>query len=242
MAFQRMFDIPLYGNHSPLVLGWTDDQLEPLVDLLAPLLPDNLTDQMQLAIASCARSIVAEKKLTDRAVHYARRRDAYRVPQRYRCGDPRYSWHYITRSIDTLAQIGLINQVPGLRRPRRTGRTGFQSVAWATDELMTLIGPLVDVSEQRGTPRRVETIVLRDPADKTEIDYTETPDTLAMREQVRILNARLAQLDLRRRGQKLDIPIGRRIFNESFERGGRFYCHGTSPSQTCPPVSAVNWS
>ena len=228
MAFERLFDNPLYGNHSPLVLGWTDDQLKPLVDRLAPFLPDNLTDQMQLAIASCARSIVAEKKLTDRAVHYARRKDAYRVPQRYRCGDPRYSWHYITRSIDTLEQIGLINQVPGLRRPRRTGRIGFQSVAWATDELMTLIGPLVDVSEHRGIPRRVETIVLRDHADKTEIDYTETPDTVAMREQVRILNDHLARLDLRRRGQKLDIPIGRRIFNESFERGGRFYCHGTS--------------
>jgi hypothetical protein len=226
MAFQCLFDNPLYGNHSPLVLGWTDDQLEPLVDRLAPLLPDNLTDQMQLAIASCARSIVAEKKLTDRTVHYARRKDAYRVPQRYRYGDPRYSWHYITRSIDTLEQIGLINQVPGLRRPRRTGRIGFQSVAWATDELMTLIGPLVDVSKHRGIPRRVETIVLRD--DKTEIDYTETAHTVAMREQVRILNDHLAQLDLRHRGQKLDIPIGRRIFNESFERGGRFYCHGTS--------------
>src|SRR6478735_1580605 len=159
MEFQLLFDNPLYGNHSPLVLGWSDDQLEPLVDRLTALLPDNLTDQMQLAIASCVRSIVAEKKLTDRAVHYARRRDAYRVPHRYRCGDPRYSWHYITRSIDTLEQIGLINQVPGLCRPRHTG---FQSVAWATDELMTLIGPLVDVSEHRGIPRRVETIVLRD--------------------------------------------------------------------------------
>ena len=81
MAFEKLFDNPLYGNHSPLVLGWTDDQLKPLVDRLAPFLPDNLTDQMQLATASCARSIVAEKKLTDRAVHYARRKDAYRVPQ-----------------------------------------------------------------------------------------------------------------------------------------------------------------
>ena len=163
MAWQNLFDNPLYGNHSPLVLRWSDDQLEPLVDRLAPLLPDNLTDQMQLAIASCVRSIVFEKKLTDRAVHYARRKDAYRVPQRYRCGDPRYSWHYITRSIDTLEQIGLINQVPGLRRPRHTGRIGFQSVAWATDELMTLIGPLVDVSEHRGIPRRVEAFCVTMP-------------------------------------------------------------------------------
>ena len=61
MAFQLLFDNPLYGNHSPLVLAWTDDQLEPLVDRLAPFLPDNLTDQMQLAIASCARSIVSRR-------------------------------------------------------------------------------------------------------------------------------------------------------------------------------------
>jgi hypothetical protein len=74
----------------------------------------------------------------------------------------------------------------------------------------------------------VETIVLRDRANKTEVDYAETADTVVMREQVRILNDHLAQLELRHRGQKFDIPIGRRIFNDSFDRGGRFYCHGPS--------------
>ena len=44
----------------------------------------------------------------------------------------------------------------------------------------------------------------------------------------RAVNDHLARLDLRHRGQKLDIPIGRRIFSGSFDRGGRFYCHGTS--------------
>ena len=74
----------------------------------------------------------------------------------------------------------------------------------------------------------METIVLRDRADKTEVDYVETAGTIAMREQVRIVNDNLAQLELRHRGQKLDVPIGRRIFNGSFDRGGRFYCHGPS--------------
>src|ERR1700752_3965353 len=49
-----------------------------------------------------------------------------------------------------------------------------------------------------------------------------------MREQVRIVNDNLAQLEIRYRGQKVDIPIGRRVFNGSFDRGGRFYCHGPS--------------
>jgi hypothetical protein len=120
---------------------------------------------------------------------------------------------------------GLIEHALGVWFPRTKG---FQSVAWATDELMTLAGPLVDVSEHRGIAKRVETIVLRDRVGKTEVDYVERADTRAMREQVRILNDNLAQLDLRYHGRKVDIPIGRRIFNESFDRGGRFYCHGTS--------------
>jgi hypothetical protein len=70
MGFPRLLDDPLYGNHSPPVMGWSDDQLQPLVDRLAPLLPHELTDQMQFAIASIARSIVAEKKITGRAVVY----------------------------------------------------------------------------------------------------------------------------------------------------------------------------
>ena len=49
-----------------------------------------------------------------------------------------------------------------------------------------------------------------------------------MREQVRIVNEHLARLDLYHRGKKFDIPVVRRIFNGSFDRGGRFYCHGDS--------------
>ena len=80
MGFPRLLDNPLYGNHGPLIMGWSDDQLKPLVDRLAPLLPDKLTDQMRLAIASIARSIVAEKKLTGWPVHYARAKEPYGTP------------------------------------------------------------------------------------------------------------------------------------------------------------------
>jgi hypothetical protein len=45
-----------------LVLRWSNEQVEPLVDELAPLLPDNLTHQMLLAAAGIARSVVTEKK------------------------------------------------------------------------------------------------------------------------------------------------------------------------------------
>jgi hypothetical protein len=222
MAFQRLFDDPLWGDHCPLVLRWRDDQLELLVDRLKPLLPDNLTDAMRLAVASIARSIVTEKMKTGRAVHYARAKDRYRQPKRYRDADPRFTWHYVTGAMDALRQAGLIEHALGQWYPHNK-----ESVAWATDRLLALARPLVDVSEPRGISTSVETIVLRG-RDNTENDYVDTADTVAMREQVRFLNDNLAQLELRHRGQKLDIPIGRRIFNGSLDRGGRFYCHGSS--------------
>ena len=152
MAFRKLFDNPLWGNHAPLVLRWSDDQLKPLVDRLAPLMP-GLSDQMQLAVASVARSLVVEKTITGCGVHYARAKNPYRRPKRYRDGDPRFTWHYVTGAMDALRHAGLIEHVVGEWWPYAKG---FESVAWATDELMTLVGPLVDVSERRGISKTVE--------------------------------------------------------------------------------------
>ena len=215
----------MFGDHNPLVLGWGEDQLWPIVDRLAPWLPDNLTVGMKLAIAGIARSIVTEEKITGNGVHFARGKDAYRMPKRYRDGDPRNTWHYTTRAMDTLASVGLIEQAPGVWCPNSRG---YQSVAWATGALVALVGPLVDVSEHRRLNLLTETIVLRSRLDKAVIDYQETADTTAMREQVAVVNESLSRLDLRQFGKRIEIPIGRRIFNGSFERGGRFYCHGAS--------------
>jgi hypothetical protein len=225
MTFSNLLDDPLFGAHCPLVLRWSNDQGEPLVRPLAPLLSDNLTDRMLSAVAAIARSLVTEKMISGGGVHYARAKDPYSRPQRYRDGDPLFTWHYVTHAMDALRDAGLIQHTTGLWYPYHQG---WQSVACATDKLMTLIGPLIDVSERRGISKRVETIVLRDRADKTDVDYEDTADTEAMREQVRLLNDNLGQLKLRNQGQKCDIPLGRRVFNGSFDRGGRFYCHGSS--------------
>jgi hypothetical protein len=224
-TYRCFFDNPVFADHSPLVLGWGEDQLWPIVDRLAPLLPDNMTVAMTLAIAGIARSIVTEKKITGNGVHFAREKDAYRMPKRYRDGDPRNTWHYTTRAMDTLASLGLIKQALGVWCPN--GR-GYQSVAWATGALVALVGPLVYVSESRRLNLPTETIVLRSRLDKAVVDYQETADSTAMREQVAVVNEGLSRLDLSQFGKRIAIPIGRRIFNGSFERGGRFYCHGAS--------------
>ena len=224
-TFRCVFDNPVFGDHSPLVLGSAEDQLRPIADRLAPFMPDNLTVAMRFAIAGIARSIVTEEKITGNGVHFARGKDAYRIPKRYRDGDPRNTWHYTTRAMDILESVGLIQQAPGLWCPNSRG---YQSVAWATGALVALVGPLLDVSEHRRLNLQAETIVLRGRLDKAVVDYPETADTTAMREQVAVVNEGLSRLDLRQFGKRIEIPVGRRIFNGSFERGGRFYCHGAS--------------
>ena len=94
---------------------------------------------MRLAVAGIARSIVTEEKITGHGVHFARGKDAYRIPKRYRDGDPRNTWHYTTRAMDTLQSVGLIQQAPGLWCPNSRG---YRSVAWATGALVALVGPL----------------------------------------------------------------------------------------------------
>lgn len=225
MLIESLFADPLWGNHSPLVLRWHDDQLQPLVEPINSFVPENATDRVRYAVASVARSIVVEKVLTDRGVHYARAKGPYGTPKRYRDGDPLFTWYYVTRAMDALRGAGLIEHQMGRWCPRAKG---CQSVAWATEALMGLIGRLVDASEPRGMPEHVETIVLRNRADKSEIDYPESTKTTTMRDQMRVINDEVARLELRRQGERLEVPPLRRIFNRSFDRGGRLYCHGAS--------------
>jgi hypothetical protein len=163
--------------------------------------------------------------ITGKGVHYARAKDRYRQPKRYRDGDPRFTWHYVTKAMDILLGAGLIEHAEGMWCP---GTKGCQSVARATDELVNLLKPLVDVSEPRGLPKRVETIVLRDRDDKADIDYVEIVDTVMMRDALLLINDKLSQLALRHHGQHLKVRTVRRIFNGSFDRGGRLYCKGNS--------------
>jgi hypothetical protein len=225
VPFTLFFDNPVIGNHNALVLGWSDGQIQPIFDLLRPRLPADLTDAMGLAVAACARSIIAEHKLTGNGVHYPRGKDPYRKPRRYRTSDHRYTWHYVTNAMDLLSQAGLINQAPGIWFP---GAQGFQSVASPADQLMVIAGPLVDPMEHRFSAERVECIVLRDRYDKKEIDYAETATTTAMRKQVETINDSLRRVELYHGQAKLEVPVARRIFNGSFNRGGRLYCHGPS--------------
>lgn len=222
------------GKHPALVLGWSDKQLTPVVELLDPYLPRCLPDkpekvitpEMKLAIAACARSVFLEYRLVGQGVRYARAKEHYRRPERYRRGDRYYTWYFVTNAMDVLQQTGLVGHALG--EWLGSGGGGRQSVAWASGALLELLEPVVDLGERRGGPHEVEVIVLRDREDKKELPYTDTDETNAMRAEIEALNEALGQLDLYRTGTAFPIPVMRRIFNGGIDRGGRCYCHGTS--------------
>ena len=221
------------GPHPALVLGWSDDQLDPVVELLDPLLPNCLpnkpekviTPAMRRAIAACVRSLVVEAHLTGSWVRYSRHKGHYTIPKRYRLGGRYYSGHFVPNAMDVLKETGLIDHQDGYWEPGG----GRQSVARPTLALMQLLAPVIDLGEARGEPHQVEVIVLRDREDKREIDYEDTEETIAMRAEVEALNVALQQLRLYKSGQPYPIPLMRRIFNgDNLDRGGRDYCKGRS--------------
>lgn len=143
-------------------------------------------------------------------------------------------------------RCGQLQQTP--TRVRKLGATAEegplqsssrQSVAYATDELMALVGSHMDVSEGRALEARSETIVLRDNGGKKLLDYLDTIATDAMRRDVLRINESLTDLRIFHLGRRLRAPIIRRIFNGSFERGAD--CTSRAHRfRTCEPTTGSN--
>ncbi|OBK45415.1 hypothetical protein A5657_03370 [Mycobacterium kubicae] len=206
----------LYDDHVKLDLRWSDAQLQPVVDLLKPLLP-SFSVQKQLAIASLARSIYVAGK---GGVHFSRAKNVY--ASRYTKGRDKYqSYRNMTDGADALVAAGLIDQIIGGKG------AGRETTVYATG-LVHLLSGVVDPEEPRAlAPQEEETIILRDRNGKN-LDYHDDVETQAMRAQLTVFNHALTGLDVRHYGQRVHTPLIRRIFNQSFERGGRMYCHGPS--------------
>ncbi|WP_310773653.1 hypothetical protein [Mycobacterium sp. Z3061] len=174
------------------------------------------------AVAGFAMCTVIERRATGNGVRFSRSHDSYTGPKRYRNKGRLHTYNYVTKAADILEAAGLIRTEMG------TWHLGFQSVAWATDLLMLTVGSVLNPDELPAPDLNREVIILRDRQDKRQVDYTDTPWTEAMREEVRKLNAELAKVELYQGSYRLDIPLLCRIFNGDFSRGGRWYCGGNS--------------
>lgn len=223
MAFRRIplnelfgFDLRLFDQHARYEGRWSDEQLKAIVERLG--LPPG--KNLSCAIASFARSLVLDAKTDNRGIHFSRDRNKY--ADRYLAdGDPYNTYYFTTKAADWLQAHYGCDQLRGAHV------AGRESAEYCSSELMGAIGDLVDPLEPRARPTRPELIIVRD-AHKKNTRYSDTAETKAMRDRMWIFNDHLAQRDIRRRCQMVEVPLLRRVFNLSFERGGRLYGWGES--------------
>ena len=88
---------------------------------------------------------------------------------------------------------------------------------------------LVDISARRG-PKLKDEIILRDK-DRNNVGFDDTDEIRRERRQMTTINACTADQRYFLDGTELYIPPMARIFNETFRRGGRMYCQGSSYQQ-----------
>lgn len=150
----------------------------------------------------------------DGTVSYSRNRNHYVVPARYRSG--LYTLARIVGSADYLDGQRLITH-----DRVRPGNLGWQSSMSARPELLERANRIIAAGPPLVPARPVEPVILRG-ADKNRQDYRDTAATRRMRRNIEQFNEAI-------RGTLLTgvLPCSMvRIFNRTFQRGGRFYAQG----------------
>jgi hypothetical protein len=218
LAEVRKVDDRLYDNHIAFVGLWSKEQLKPIVEGLGLS-----TKKTSYAIANLARTLVLEGSF-----HYSRRCEWY--ADRYKTnGDQFHSYRLTPKAADWLKDNGYAEHTLGYHVPNQPG-AGRQSTLYATQKLLDAIGHLVDRLEPRAFAPRPEVIILRDADGKLK-HYQTTPETQTMSADVWKFNDHFAMRELHRKGRLVPIPFFQRIFNRTFDRGGRLYCRGESYQQ-----------
>lgn len=148
------------------------------------------------------------------AVSYSRNRNHYVRPRRYQ--ESLYTYAKVTGAADYLSGLGLVHhdKVPPNHR-------GWQSSMSATQDLIEGANRILSAGPSLIIARPRESIILRD-ADKEPIDYRDTATIRRMRLRVEEMNEALRGTLLT---GVLPSPMVR-IFNRTFNRGGRYYALG----------------
>lgn len=146
---------------------------------------------------------------------YSRNAAFYERPRRYQNG--LFSRRKVVSAVDRLAAMGLIEnwvQSEGVR--------GRQSTVSATPALVDIYGNVIG-SDKPSLLFPSETVILKDE-NKILADYRDTAQTKSFRRGLARYNEALNCTDVC--GAKVSPVV--RIFNKTFDRTGRFYCHGDS--------------
>lgn len=182
------------------------------------------------ATDATVRSIVAEAILVCRSdpeqwISYSRRKNFY---WRTRYRRTTYTYTSVIRAVDFCDDEGWLEH-----RRALPGSLGWQSTFRASPKLMAAIDPAIAIS-----PEPVETIVLRDRADKGRVEYRDTRDTTRMRRHIAEINEALLSVKIAHHDLGIITPGSRtkigdnnpgpaqqmlnRVFSGSFNQGGRF--------------------
>ena len=218
-------DRRLFDAHIAFDGRWSTDQLTPIVEQFELPTTKAAERKASYATANLARSLVLDGR---GGMHYSRSRKWY--ADRYKGnGDPFHSFEYTTTAADWLAENGYAEHILGHHVPNRPG-AGWQSTLYPTQKLIDTIGDLVDPLEPRAIAPRPEVMILKDDQGNL-APYINTPQIKSERAEIWTFNDHFADRELHRNGQLVEIPIFRRVFNRTFDRGGRLYCAGNSYQQ-----------
>jgi hypothetical protein len=166
-------------------------------------------------LAAICLALHVEAEGQARWTSYSRSKPHYERPRRY--GVPLYGYRGVVGAVDELDSLGLIEHD---RRP--PGIRGWQSAVCPRPELLDVFRTAL--AETRPTLQRLREPILLRNDDGELIDYRDTRETNRMRRELDAQNEALAGADL---GNVLMFPSRlRRIFNEDFKHGGRFYAEG----------------
>src|SRR5699024_11356105 len=142
-----LFDRLIFSQTIPLVLGWSEGQLDPVVEVLAPNLP-GLRGKALRSAASISRSLVEAYDLFGQGVHYSRAANDYSIPERYRFQGPYWSYRPVVNGMYALHGAGLVRHDTGICGGSIHGG-GRQSAAASTNPRPDLAGAVSDTNEPR---------------------------------------------------------------------------------------------
>lgn len=229
----RLFDIHRWSDN-PEVTAAVDLIYPDLVRLMAGHHKDSVKKHLRVVMLNLYAAWLENSCMY---VAYHRNRNAYRPRSRYNALKIGITTVDV---IDALASLGYVETHKGFRsRERHTSRISRMR---GTQSVIDLIQACRIAPQMAGLFAKAECIVLRrrtaksddEKLGRVEVEYRDTPETRRMRVVLARYNDLIAASDIRLtpaddvpEGQppavNLDRKFTRRIFNGSFEQGGRFY-------------------
>lgn len=219
------------NTQTAIHLGWSPRQLAPVKEALEQRHPQRPSELMWEVICQIVLSVVANKRNQTgdhQTTYYSRSHEYYdNIPKRYK-SHKGYTYYLMVGALDWLVAQGYLNQCIGVYNPKGKG---FRSHSLPKPKLLDII-PETDRARPEGD-QYLETIVFKDK-EGNETDYEDSTTTNIMRMEMERINSYLNTIQYRTDTVPWQTPGAmRRIFNKSWDRGGRLYARGNS-WQNCP--------